>query len=58
LVEAPLRLEQPTNDFSIWFLSHGEKNLASSIDALDPYSLTLDELKGKILEMGKDYGAN
>jgi hypothetical protein len=58
LVEAPLRLEQPTNDFSMWFLSHGEKNLASAIDSLDPYSLTLDELKGKILEMGKDYGTN
>lgn len=58
LVEAPLRLEQPTNDFSMWLLSHGEKNLAQAIDSLDPYSLTLDEIKGKILEMGKDYRAN
>ncbi len=57
LVEAPLRLEQPTNDFSQWFLSHGEGNLARAIDSLDPYSLTLDEIKAKIIELGKDYKA-
>jgi hypothetical protein len=44
-VEARLRMERLTNDFSQWLNAWGEKALAREIDAIDPYALTLDELK-------------
>jgi hypothetical protein len=43
--EARLRLERPTNDFSQWLNDLGEKRLARAIDRLNPYGMTLDELK-------------
>lgn len=56
-VEARLRLSRPINDFSLWLLSLGAKDLAEAIDSLDPYVLTLDELKQRILEEGRRNGA-
>lgn len=50
--EARLRLGRPTNDFSLWLDSCGEVELARAIDALDPYLVTLDELKQQILALG------
>jgi len=50
--EARLRLERPTNDFSQWLEWRGETRLAKAIDDLDPYSVTLDELKREIIELG------
>lgn len=47
--EARLRLERPTNDFSYWLLGRGEEDLAIAIDTLNPYSMTLDELKEAIV---------
>lgn len=55
-VEARLRLERPTNDFSQWLAGCGEKKLAGQIAVLDPYLLTLDELKTQIVELGKRNG--
>jgi hypothetical protein len=55
LLEARLRLERKTNDFSAWFDGLGEAGLARAIDSLDPYSSTLDELKGRILALGTNW---
>ena len=51
--EARLRLERPTNDFSQWLADCGEKTLAQAIDQIDPYIMTLDELKDAIIKLGK-----
>ena len=53
-LEARLRLERPTNDFSHWLGLHGAQPLADAIDRLDPYSMTLDELKARIVALGPD----
>jgi hypothetical protein len=55
--EARLRLERPTNDFSQWLGSMGEARLARRIDRLNPYSMTLDELKHEIVKLGRKYRA-
>src|SRR6266446_2175858 len=49
--EARLRLEHPANDFSQWLLHHGEENLAKEIEAINPYVMTLDELKSHIMKV-------
>jgi len=51
--EARLRLERPTNDFSQWLRDLGETRLAKAIDKLNPYVMTLDELKEKIIRLGR-----
>ena len=56
-LEARLRLGRRTNDFSQWLEWRGEPELADRVDRLDPYSLTLDELKEKIVEIGVSHGA-
>lgn len=48
LFEARLRLERRTNDFSLWLRDHGEPELAEEIDRLDPYVMSLDELRDEI----------
>lgn len=53
--EARLRLERPTNDFSQWLTTLGETNLARKIDQLNPYAMTLDELKHEIRKVGRRY---
>lgn len=52
-IEARLRLERKTNDFSAWLEGRGEPELAKAIDRLDPYGYTLDELKAQLIEMGR-----
>ncbi len=54
--ESRLRLEHATNDFSQWLEAHGEAGLARAINALDPYALSLDELKSEIIELGRKNG--
>jgi hypothetical protein len=51
--EARLRLERPTNDFSQWLSDRGEARLARQIDRLNPYAMTLDELKTEIIRLGR-----
>ena len=51
--EARLRLERPTNDFSLWLRNRGEPRLAQAIDRLDPYDATLAELREQIVRIGK-----
>ena len=48
-VEARLRMERATNDFSQWFKAWGAQALAEEINSIDPYALTLDELKAAIV---------
>lgn len=50
--EARLRLERPTNDFSIWIEeSLGDKELAGMISKLDPYTRTLEDLRKTIIKI-------
>ena len=51
--EARLRLERPTNDFSRWLEDRGEVRLARAIERLNPYAMTLEELKHEIVKLGK-----
>ena len=51
--EARLRLEKPTNDFSQWLAAAGEARLAKAIDRLNPYGMTLNELKEEIARLGR-----
>jgi hypothetical protein len=52
--EARLRLERRSNNFSDWLLRKGRADLAGKIDALDPYTRTLDELKADIVAVGRE----
>ena len=58
LLEARLRLGRATNDFSQWLTWRNRLDLAEGIDRLDPYAVTLDELKDQIVELGYRYGVH
>jgi len=52
MFEARLRLERPSNDFSSWLdKSLGEKELATRIAKLDPYTRTLENLRRIIVDI-------
>jgi hypothetical protein len=51
--EARLRLGRPANDFSQWLTWRGEEVLAGDIERLDPYTITLDELRDRIVALGR-----
>jgi hypothetical protein len=52
IFEARLRLEKQVNDFSNWIeTSMGDKQLADKISRLDPYTYTLEDLRGKIIHL-------
>jgi Family of unknown function (DUF5752) len=51
--EARLRLDRPDNDFSLWLRRQGEEELAAAIDRINPYVMTLDELKNQIIKIGE-----
>ena len=55
--EARLRLGRRTSDFSRWLTDRGRADLATAIDALDPYIRTLDELRRDIVRLGTSPGA-
>jgi len=48
--ESRLRLEKGENDFSNWFEAIGRNELAASLSRLDPYTITLEGLRKKIVE--------
>lgn len=54
MFEARLRLRRGTNDFSLWFQSLGETELAQAVAALDPYSHTIGELRQTILGLVRE----
>ena len=52
LVEYRIRTESLTNDLSLWIRDNFQKeSLASSIEGLDPYSLTLEECRKTMIEL-------
>lgn len=52
IIEARLRLEKKTNDFSNWIdNSVGDKDLANELAVLDPYTRTLDDLRNAIVSI-------
>jgi len=52
IFEARLRLEKPSNDFSNWIeLSLNNKKLADKLSGLDPYTRTLEDLRGTIIRI-------
>lgn len=54
MFESRLRLERPTNDFSMWIEdSLGDKTLARQIARLDPYTRTLDNLRKTLMGLVK-----
>jgi hypothetical protein len=54
--EARLKLGRRTNDLSHWLRARNRDDLASAIDALNPYTRTLDEFKQDIIAVGQDIG--
>jgi hypothetical protein len=50
--ESRLRLEKPTNDFSAWLSYRGDEKLAEAIDRLNPYLMTMEELREEIIKLG------
>ena len=58
--DARLRLGHHTNDFSNWIRdSLGEHEMADKIEKLDPYFMTMDQLKNRIISIclrGKKLG--
>lgn len=51
MFEARMRLGVPDNDFSQWLKSMGEDQLALEITRLDPYNITLESLRRKLIRM-------
>ena len=49
--ESRLRLGRMGNDFSIWLESIGREKLAQAISRLDPYTITLEGLRKKIIQI-------
>ena len=64
IFEARLRLGKGTNDFSNWIESSiGDKELATDISKLDPYTQTLEALRKNLVKliekrMNNNYGQN
>jgi len=53
-----LRQGKEKNNFSEWFESIGENELAEKVSHIDPYTLTLEGLRNKILNFIMLYGTN
>jgi Family of unknown function (DUF5752) len=58
IFEARLRLERGDNDFSAWFEGIGQKELAEEISRLDPYTITLEGLRKKIIQLVSQHVQN
>lgn len=55
MFEARLRLKKAENDFSRWFKDMGLDRLAGEMARLDPYTITLEGLREKIIRAAKKY---
>ncbi|MEW6075644.1 MAG: DUF5752 family protein [Candidatus Omnitrophota bacterium] len=54
IFESRLRLEKANNDFSNWIeSSFGDKELADSINKLDPYTYTIEDLRKTMIKIIK-----
>ncbi len=55
IFESRLRLEKGSNDFSNWFeAALGDAALAKKVARLDPYTCTLEDLRGTLIRMVKN----
>lgn len=55
MFEARMRLKKDENDFAAWFRGLGAGDLAVKISKLDPYTMTLEGLRQKIIQMMRPY---
>jgi len=53
--EARMRLHNAENDFSRWFRDSGQIKLAEELSRLDPYTITLEGLREKIIKTVSRY---
>ena len=53
--EARLRLAEDENDFTAWFKSIGEDRIATELSRIDPYTITLEGLREKIIRVIEKY---
>jgi len=53
--EARMRLGNEENDFSRWFRDSGQIKLAEELSRLDPYTITLEGLREKIIKSVSRY---
>jgi septum formation topological specificity factor MinE len=53
--EARMRLRNAENDFSRWFRDSGQIKLAEELSRLDPYTITLEGLREKIIKAVSKY---
>lgn len=51
IFEAKMRLERDENDFSAWFEGMGKVKTAKQIARIDPYTITLEGLRNKIIQI-------
>jgi hypothetical protein len=51
IFEARLRLERGVNDFSTWLQDLGYPKLAGEVARMDPYTMTLDGLRHRIMDL-------
>jgi Family of unknown function (DUF5752) len=58
MFDARMRPELGNNDFSIWIRDNGYPELAAAIQALDPYSHTLEGLRRAVITLIEDHGNN
>lgn len=55
MFESRLHLEKGDNDFSVWFSAMGREKLAQDIARLDPYTITMEGLRLKIIRLVSPY---
>jgi hypothetical protein len=55
IFEAKLRLERGENDFSKWFETNGQSQLAREVSRFDPYTITLEGLRRTIVQKVSRY---
>jgi uncharacterized protein DUF5752 len=56
IFEARLRLNRGANDFSEWLRHRGHERLAEAISKLDPYTLSIEGLRRRIVKLAGQYG--
>ncbi|MEW6457245.1 MAG: DUF5752 family protein [Acidobacteriota bacterium] len=58
IFESRLRLERGENDFSNWFEAMGMQELARELSRFDPYTITLEGLRRRIIQLVSKYVKN
>lgn len=56
--ESRMRLKNGENDFSAWFKRIGEDKIAAGLSNLDPYTMTLETLRKKIILTVEKYAGH